>query len=405
MELYIFDSSYAQIGVITEAESVLWQKKYSDKGECEICVECSPQMIELLKQGHYIYRYDDDMLCKIETAEIKTDEEKGDQLIVTAPDICIILAGRIIRWQTVYSGTVAGYIQKLLNDNVINPQQPQRKIANFTIDTSNFSQLTATIEVSAHTDDLLQAITAACKGANYGFRIAFNKEAGQLVFRLIQGKNKAIASANPYVEFSPSYSNILTTHYKNDASNRKNLVYVGYKNAAGDVLLLSLHNEAAEPTGESRREIYVDGTGTSRDISLAELQQMFPNLTEVCVTINEKKYKNYYTNVNGADELVAVGTKETEEAEEKITVTDYCYIILIRNIGEKALTEHVVTEEFSGEVDTQDTYVYKQDYDLGDIVKVANEYGISAEARIVEVMESEDSDSGYVVEPNFEYLS
>lgn len=405
MELYIFDNTYAQIAVITEADSVLWQKKYNDAGECEICLACNTEMLDLLKQGHYIYRYDDDMFCKIKTVEIDTNEETGDQLIVTAPDICTILSGRIVRWQTVYSGTVAGYVLKLLNDNVISPAQSQRRIPNFVVDTSNFTQLTAKIEVSAHTEDLLQAIVTACKTANYGFRVSYDIERGQLVFRLIQGENKAINTADTYIEFSPSFSNILTTHYKNDSTNRKNLVYVGYKNAAEEMLLLSLHNEDAEPTGENREEVYVDGTGTSRNITREELLQLFPDLSEVCVTINEKKYKNYYTTVSGVEELVAVGQKNDEESAESITVTDYCYIILIRNIGENALAERVITEEFSGEVDVQDTYIYKTDYDIGDIVKIANEYGISAEARIVEVMESEDSENGHTIEPVFEYLS
>ena len=47
------------------------------------------------------------------------------------------------------------------------------------------------------------------------------------------------------------------------------------------------------------------------------------------------------------------------------------------------------------------TFVYKTDYNLGDVVTVENEYGISVGARIVEVVEVDD-DNGYSVQPKFE---
>ena len=89
---------------------------------------------------------------------------------------------------------------------------------------------------------------------------------------------------------------------------------------------------------------------------------------------------------------------------EKITATDYTYLQLIRIVGLNTLAERVKTQEFSGEVDTVDTYKYKQDYTLGDIVYVGNEYGIGAPAQITEVTESENSDQPYTVEPSFEFI-
>jgi hypothetical protein len=64
-----------------------------------------------------------------------------------------------------------------------------------------------------------------------------------------------------------------------------------------------------------------------------------------------------------------------------------------------------MTQSFEGDVDTVASYAYKVDYNLGDIVKVINEYGIEAEARITEIMESDDADNGFSVEPKFEYLN
>ena len=58
-------------------------------------------------------------------------------------------------------------------------------------------------------------------------------------------------------------------------------------------------------------------------------------------------------------------------------------------------------EKFAGTVEPDINYKYKKDYNLGDIVKIINEYGLSAKARITEVIESWD-ESGYTCIPTFD---
>lgn len=399
MELYILNSLYEMVGMIDAAESILWNKKYNDIGYCEIYVPCDEEMLALLQRGHYVYRYDDDMFCKIETVEITTDAEEGDYIIATANDMGNILAGRIVRWQIVYSGTVAGFIKQVLVENLINPAQSQRQISNFEIDESNFSEFRDKIDVTTAAEDILQLIMATCKSYNYGFRVSYNINTQKLVFRLYRGADKATEQSDEYIEFSPTFANILSSNYKEDESNFKNIAYVGYMNSNEEFALLSMYNGTSETDGEDRREVYVDGTQQSREVTLDELKGLFPSV-----------YRTgdiYY--INDAGEKIAVATvevmenAETGESEEKITVTDYSYMLMIQRLGRFALAEHTKKQSISGSVDTIDTYEYKSDYDLGDVVKVVNEYGISAEAQIVEIMESDDNENGYVIEPIFEY--
>lgn len=420
MELYILSPRYDVVGMIDEAESVLWQKRYNDAGQCEIYVPCSTEMFSLLSHGNYVFRYDDDMFCKIETPEIETDVENGDYIISTANDISkVILSGRIVRWNIVYSGTVLEFLEKLVTDNVINPVQAQRRISNFTLyqmSAEERAEFTEKINVSAFTDDLYGLIQTTCKTFGYGFRVFYNIETQKLVFRVFKGKNKASESGSKYVEFSPTFSNILSSHYKEDESNYKNVVYVGYKSADKDdenIYLLSVYDGMddglPEPQGEARKEVYIDATGTSRDITLDELNLLFSNVTKTTSTVTEEGKQKYYSIYYSGGVAVATSWQDVptgdESTEEKITVTDYTYLLLIRSAGNNGLAQHRKTQEFTGEVDTLDTYEYKQDYDIGDIVKVKNEYGISVDARISEVMESEDNEDGRVIEPVFEYLS
>lgn len=431
MQLYILApvynggviTRYDTVGMIDEAESVLWRKKYNDSGECEIYIPCDAELFGMLKDGNYVFRYDDDMFCKISGLELETDEENGDYIISTAKDICEILAGRIVRWQTTYSGTVGGFLRKLLTDNVVSPKLPDgaihtaRQIPNFVID-FNAADFPEEIEVSVFADDLLERIKTTCKAFNFGFRLTYDITAGKLKFRLYRGKNKASATAGEYVEFSPDFDNILSTRYNTDSSNLKNVVYVQYKNEAGETALLSRYTGQSaglpEPQGEARRECYIDGSNTSRDITLDELQQLFGTLESGKLT--KQAYSkgsgteavtgnNYFA--NGETVAISVITSKTENGatvtEEKITITDYTYLLLIATLADNELAQRTKTEAFTGEADTVDTYQIKTDYDLGDTVRVKNEYGIETEAQIVEILESEDNDDGYNVEPTFEF--
>lgn len=403
MQIYILDKNYDLVGEMSQQEDIVFNKRFNDVGYCALKVACNLEMLDLLKAGNYIFRYDDDMLCKIVTPQIDTDVEQGDYLTVDAEDMNNVLAGRIVRWEVSYSGTVAGFIKRLITENIISPAQAQRKIENFVFDDSNFDEFTETINVAKDTatKDLLQVIITTCKTYNYGFRVSLNIESKTLVFRLKKGVNKATMESEEYVEFSPNFANIISSHYKEDESNYKNVVYVGYKSANKDdenVYLLSLFEGDTEPQGEARREIYVDATNTSREIKLEELQLLYGAVT--------KESNTYYATVDGVKTAVATSETTTSDGTttEKITANDFTYLKLIRIVGMNTLAERVKTQEFSGEIDTVDTYKYKTDFDLGDIVKVANEYGIEAPAQITEVTESESVDNPYTIEPIYEFI-
>ena len=398
MELYILNAEYQQIGMIDESESILWNKKYDDVGYCEIYTPYSEAIHDLLRLGSYIFRYDDDMFCKIETVELTTNAETGNYIIATANDISKILGDRIVRWNTVFSGTVAEFIERVLIDNITNPAEAWRRISNFVVDDSNFSTLSVKTNMKAHTEDLLSIIRTTCKAAGYGFRVAFNIDTLQLIFKLYSGTDRASAQADEYIEFSPEYGNIIASTYKEDISNYKNVVYIGYDELDGTRNLISMYKGEAqglpEPTGEDRREIYLESE-ISREIEKEDMLKAYPDAV--------RKDGFYYADVEGVQTAIAV--VEGEGEEEKIVSTNIMYLDMVRSVGWGAMGGYSQTQEFTGDVDTTETYLYKTDYNLGDIVKVKNDYGIEAEARITEIMESEDSDNGYVVEPKFEYLN
>lgn len=395
MQLYILNTAYEIIGLVDEADSVLYIKKYNDVGECTIRVLCEEAYIDLLKAGNRVYRYDDDMFCKIVTPEIETDTEQGDYFTVTAKDFINILSGRIIWDNFTYSGTFGGFWKKVLTENVINSTQPVRNIPNFTLDEESLNSITDEITYSTKSDDILKLLITTCKTYNVGFRLSYDINAQRLIFRLYRGKNKASMQSEEYIEFSPTYANILSSHYKEDESNHKTFAVVGAKDSDESLMYITVYEGNIEPSGEERKEIYIDATNQSRDITVDELLLMFPT-----ATLNGTVYS---ITISGIP--IEVATVDGDKEGDKLKATDFTFHKMLEIIGLNGLAEHRKTQEFTGEVDTVDTYGYKTDYDLGDIVKVANNYGIEAEAQITEIWESEDSESGYTVEPKYEYFS
>lgn len=391
MQLYILNTDCEIIGLIDEADSVLYIKKYNDVGECAIRVLCNEAYIALLKSGNLIFRFDDDMVCKVETAEIETDTEQGDYYIATAYDFIKILSGRIIWDNFTYSGTFGGFWKKVLTENVVNSNQPVRNIPRFTLDLESLDSITDEITYSTKSDDILQLLIKSCKTYGTGFRVSFNISAQQFIFRLYKGKNKASTQSEEYIEFSPTFANILSSHYKEDESNHKTVAIVGAKDSDGSLMYITVYEGSEEPQGTDRKEFYIDATNQSRDITADELLLMFPTAT--------LKDSVYYITISGIQIDVATVNGD------KVTVTDFTFQKMLEIIGYNGLAERRKSQEFTGEVDTVDTYEYKGDYDLGDIVKAVNDYGIGAEAQITEIWESDDSESGYTVEPKFEYFS
>ena len=105
-------------------------------------------------------------------------------------------------------------------------------------------------------------------------------------------------------------------------------------------------------------------------------------------------------NAAGIDRFEVFVESNVSSTTEEGDLVDY-YEALIAD-GKEQLAERATTTSFEGEIDPT-MYRYKVDYNLGDIVTVRNEYGISANARIIEVAETWDSE-GYSIDPVFEFM-
>ena len=347
MDLYILDKSFDQIGVVDYSKSVIWTKRYYELGDCQVYVSASVTTLELFQKGYYIMRHDDEMICRIESIEIDTDEENGDFLIVKGYDCKKFLNQRIIWNQTNFNGTVENFIRKLITDNIVNPAIAERKMSNFKLGVSN--GFTETIDEQVTYDPLDEKVREICQAYGYGSKVTFDPDTKTFVFNVYKGVDRSYGqTVNDYVVFSSEFDNIISSKYLSDSSNIRNVALI-----------------AGEGEGVDRKR-YIYGTASGLD-----RHELFVDAKDVS---------------SKTDEGVTINYNEALKAR-----------------GIEKLAEYGTVTAFEGEVEPNYSYKYQKDYDLGDIVQVKNDYGVEANARITEVIESYD-DNGYSVIPTFEYM-
>ena len=379
-ELYLLDKNLNKIHIIDTFVNVIWANRYNTVGDCELVISASVDNFNKIKESKYISRNDDEMVCEIKKIELKTDEENGNQLIITGLDVKNILKQRIVEKQTNFNGLVEDYIRTLIKDSIINPTNPDRKIKNFIL--ADKKGFTETIREQVTYDNVGDKIEELCNQYGWGYKVTVSN--GNFVFSLFKGEDKS-----KYVTFSQNYDNISTTDYSKDDSNIKNIALIAGEGEGIARKTTTIGNGV----GINRHELYVDARDVSSSIDYDELLNSYPNGTQ-------KNINNViYYQVNGKN--IAILTKNEQGEVTEVQLCNDVYIENLKNIGYEKMADYKSVSSFSGEVIVGINYQYKKDYNLGDIVKIVNEYGISINVRISEIIENQD-DNGYIMEPTFE---
>ena len=342
---YVLNRNFEIISLCDTFNSLEWVKRYYEVGDFILEAPANIETILTLQKGNYLVREDDEMIVIIEKINIVTSASKGNFITISGRSIESILERRIIWNQTnsKFNETVENFIRRLITENCISPTNQARKIPRLKL--GILKGFTETIDIQITGKNLLTAIIEICQAYEYGFKITMDQDSN-LVFDLYKGQNRSYEqSINSYVVFSNEFENLIDTEYSYDGSNHSNVALIGGEGEGKDRKYQTIGNSE----GLDRYELFVD----SKDIS----------------------------SNNG-----------------EIPLEEYNKLLIER--GLEKLAESNFTESYSGEVETTKTYIYKKDYDLGDIVQVINEYEISATPRIIEIIESEN-ENGYRIVPTF----
>ena len=426
IDVYVLDKNLQLAGIVDAYKSLIWAKRYNEIGDCELYLDASMEYIDLLKDGYYLIRSDDDMVCQIRKIEIDTSAINGNFLIVTAVDTKAFLDMRIVWKMSTCTGKVESFIRNLITASCISPSISARtlKKANGNMllylgAKANFPEVT---NEQVTYKNVGEKIREYCKTYQWGYKFIRNNN-NTLSFVLYKGQD-----LSDKVIFSEKFENLASTKYVDDKSNMGNVALVGGA-GEGSERATSVYGAAASL---ERYEKFIDAKDINKIITWEELTAIYPLIADGgegyldgvnyrVRTIDIQVYTaaqlswlqtNYSTGqlvtVDGQEywrveniRVAAVGSS-TPDNSTPCTLLTVVYMMYLLARGCEKLADYGESVAFEGSVIPDVTFVYKEDYNLGDIVTVENEFGITANARIVEVVEVVD-DTGYSVQPKFEY--
>lgn len=400
MEFIVYDKSFMAVGLADIYESVIWTERYNTPGDFEIYTIATPELVELFKEDYFVRCSESEYVMVIESVQLTTDVENGDKLIVRGRSLESILDRRIIienmKFDSTEENPVKAWtaIRDILTAHVIQPKDVNRlfhigpavlPFSAITFDSSNLSGIgedkritDITISASYYGCSVLEAIESICQSCSIGFKMEVvpsfdigivHYDYPHIYFKLFKGLDLTYSEDNIYskvIRFGPFFDNLISSDYTLKMDEYKNVAIVGGKTNSNEVqicqtVLGKIYNPNTKvwelPSGFNRRETYVDAS-----------------------------------NVSDKDET------------GQNTISDDEYRKRLDNEGYLQLTDLDFSEEFTAEIDPNYNWSYgnkpEDDYYLGDIVIIENNYGMSANARIIEVVRSEDT-SGKSIIPTF----
>lgn len=337
INIVVLNQNFEKIAIIDQYESLLWTDRFWKPGEFEIYTPVAEFALQYPVANNYLQIRNSEHTMIIEDTTIESNIETGNHIKIIGRSLESILDRRIIWNQTEINGNLQDGIHQLLDENVINPEISSRAIPNFIFEASDDPAITELTMDSQYTgDNLLDAIEVLCTNNKIGFKITLN-DSNQFVFKLYSGTDRSYKQdERPYVVFKPSFENIINSNYAEINSEAKTVTLV-----------------AGEGEGEQRvTRVVGTGEGLLR-------KEMFTDARDL-----------------RSDDIT------TEE-----------YYAALDERGAEKLDEHKVQKTFDGQCETTRMFVYQEDFFMGDIVQVANEYGMESASRVTEFIWSANSSS------------
>lgn len=430
--IFILNNNFETVGIIDAYKSLIWANRYNDLGDCELYVPATEENINLLQLGYYIRRSNDEMVCRIRKIEVDTSPEDGNYLVVTGYDVKQWLDQRIV-WNTIIveGATLENFLQGLVVSSLVNPTNSNRKITdennNLKLKVDSAIGLTPLFSGKISYENVGETVRSHCKEHNWGYRVVLKND-GIFYFQLYEGVNRSDT-----VIFADELENLSTTKCVFDSTEKKNVALIA---GAGEGSRRTRVN-IGDKKSVNRYELYVDAKDISKTIKWEELIALYPdtahggqghieqrqgneilyemNIIEVPIVDDEHEawleayypggevviydLRRYYRMENVS---IAELPTLTPQNNTDVVLRDVIYSAYLFSNGETKLAEHPDKTTFEGKAIPDLQFMYKQDYFLGDLVKIRSTYGIAATARITEVIEVSD-ENGYSVEPKLEY--
>jgi len=343
--VYVYNEAFEPVGAIDDYYSLNWAERYNELGDFELELPISyladplASSHQLITFGNFLYITNSDKIMIIEEIKPETTTDKTS-LLVNGRSAESIFERRVLLNPVTWNQGSELLVYALINNHVRNPADADRKIALFdTVETWPPAMLSPTsIEEQFDIQDIYSVVEAVCKRVDFGFKVILDFDNLDLYFYMYEGEDRSIGQIeNAWVAFSHDLDNVLDSSFYSSELDKVNVTYV----VTGD----DVHDQTfvwngAEPTGINRFEGSLNTT-VDRD-----------------------------SDGDGGDDL-----------------TDSEILAIIQTRGETVIKEGTPFGIFEGDFVARGTFVYNEDFFMGDIVQCVM-HGQDTRARVIELVRS-----------------
>ena len=333
--------------VVEPAECWL-ELSYFETGEFEIYAPATVGNLLALQKGNFVQIPNKAYIWQIRSVQYEFNADSARMISAKGFEAKIVAGQRIIKDPMALPANLQTALNALYSRNLGADANAQRQIGGLAYD---FTAVSAkTTNAQAPRENLLDYTQALLKTFGCGTISTLNA-AGKILLKAIEGADKSGT-----VIFAQSFDNLIAATFFTSDENKKTHAQVVSTFTENDQATDYVQYEPAEASG---------ATGIDR--------------AEITVQ------SNLSTKVKNAD-----GT------ETDLDPSGATYIAMQKAEGASALGEHQTVTEFNGEIDLAHSgYTFGEDFDLGDLVAIRDEYfGISATARVTKYTFKQDA-SGY----------
>lgn len=339
MELEVFDLALNNVGLIDVYTELRFEINYEKHSELSLVVDASKENIALLKEDMILTKHNDLERGYI-IKHVEFLDDKSSRLLIDVYSLSVLLNDRFIIGQQSHKGNIEDVMKAFVNNNAVNPKNPNRIIPNLIIGEN--TGIDIDVEETALDEPLDEYLYELAKKHDISWDVLLNHENKKYVFTVWQGVDRTTEqTVNNHVMFSKELDNVITQEYVTDNLHHKTTAIVAGEGEDVDRARLTVNDELS---GYDRKEIFVD----ARDL--------------------QRKYK--------------------DENDREINLSPTEYENVLKERGENKLVEYKAIRTFESEIDMYSQFMYGVDYFCGDKVTIENEdVGIVMHTRVMSAIE------------------
>lgn len=354
MEIALLDEDFYELYILDMFNSLIWTDRYWKCGDFEIVVAPSTDILSVLLDTKYLKLAESPHHMILEDSNIHSEVEEGNELILTGRSLESILDRRVV-WNIIaMSGNLQDEVERLLDDNAISPSDGLRTFADLVFNTSSDEVITdLTVDTQFGGETLYKVLTQLCEADGIGFRILRNLTTDKFDFELYAGLDLSYdQTINEAVVFTSALDNLINTDYIESTRSLKTVCLVAGTAGVGSI--------------KTRTTVFAPDSSTLEDLERRELY------------------------------LEASVSRNTPDGE----LSDEDYLLQLEGRGKEELAKYIHLKYFDGEIDTT-MYNYGDEFNMGDVLQIADDYGHETKSRVTEMIYSQDH-AAIKIYPTFE---